>query len=238
MHETLFRICIWAVSLAHIIAVIYGLSAYSADTITAHMIAHVDYRITLSVCVVIEIIVWFLCVWAKQTLCSHTYALSASSTHSEAALGALFFLIAVLISWISLSTILTTSTHIIFVGILFGCFLIFILLLTYLTRQPEAGIVLRISILLLVISAVAMLSLFNSDSFYIAEHFGFFVYILTFLAFFSIHTYPHWAEETDSADLDEYECIWENWDNVENEKSHNLHGTYYAGRGGLVWIPN
>ena len=166
MREILFRLWIWAVALAHTITVIYGLAAYPPDTITAHMIAHEDYRIALSTCVVIEIVIWFLCVWAKQ-----------SSTHTEAAVLALLFLTSVLISWITLSTILTTNTHLVFVGILYGCFLVFTLLLCYLTRQQDALIVLRVCIFLLVVSAIAMLALYTANTFYIPEHIAFFVII-------------------------------------------------------------
>ena len=227
MREILFRLWIWAVALAHTITVIYGLAAYPPDTITAHMIAHEDYRIALSTCVVIEIVIWFLCVWAKQ-----------SSTHTEAAVLALLFLTSVLISWITLSTILTTNTHLFFVGILYGCFLVFTLLLCYLTRQQDALIVLRVCIFLLVVSAIAMLALYTANTFYIPEHIAFFVYVLTFIAFFTVHTYPHWPENDDDLEngvLDEYDCIWDStW---EDPECHNPPGTYYAGRGGPVWIP-
>ena len=190
MHQTLFRAWIWAIGLAHAGTLTYGLAAFPPDTITQHMIDHVEYRITISVCVLLQIITWSACVYAQHD-------------NRRGWITGLAFLClsATLVSWVSLTAILTTQTHLTFVYICMGSFTVFILILCYLTGPEHIWAVraLEACLFILIGAGIAMLCLFWDSRFYIPEHIGFFANAAVFTLFFTIHTYPHWSERDEAA---------------------------------------
>jgi hypothetical protein len=181
MHELLFCLWVWGLGLLLAGALTYGLLNYDPDTITQHMIDHVPYRIALSVSMILQSIVWFTCLYAKR---------------NRGCLAPVGFVLltTTVITWICLTTILTTSTHLIFVNICMLSFMLFILTLIFLIEPQSLGAIraLEASLLVLVSAGVAMLALYTDERFYIPEHIGCYAYALVFVSFFAIHTYPHW----------------------------------------------
>jgi hypothetical protein len=230
MSEQLFRALVMILGLTLLGALVYGLSAFPPQTITQTMTDSIGFRVTLTVCVVMQIIVWFLCVWSKRYV------------EPETANWAFVFLSLVVISWIALSTILTDATHMVFVGIAVGSLLIFLLLITKMTAHRESVLVLKLSILILSSSIIAMVILYNSHHFFIPEYVGFIAYSLIFTAFFSTHTNIRWVEE-DEGRYTPRELDWDNdtydpcCDSVPLTYPNNQRGFFHVGRCGAVWVP-
>jgi len=230
MREWVFRLWVVTLGLTLLGALVYGLSAFPPQTITQSMIDSVAFRITLTVCVMLQIIVWFLCVWSKRR------------AEPETANWAFVALSVVVIGWIALSTILTDDTHMVFVGITVAVLLIFLLLITRMTSDRDSVLVLHLSILILVASIAAMLVLYNNHNFFIPEYIAFITYSLIFTAFFSVHTNNQWLEE-DENDYVMRELDWDNESDIPCESSvplnypANQQGIFHVGRCGAVWVP-
>jgi hypothetical protein len=236
MREALFRLYILTIGLTLLGTLVYGLSAFPPQTITQTMIDSAPFRITLSVCVILQVIIWVLCIWAKR------------ESDPDTASWAFVALSLIVISWIALSTILTDSVHMIFVAICYGTLIIFILLITRMTTHYDAGIVLRISIISLIACVVAMIILYNNHHFFIPEYIGFISYAMVFTFYFVIHTDVRWAE----GDLDtEYALRDIDFDDpcqpilpraegasdtVPLDYPANQRGSFYVGRMGAVWV--
>jgi hypothetical protein len=201
MHELLFRLWIWALGLLLSGTLIYGLANYPPDTITQHMIDHVEYRISLSVAMILQSIIWFTCLYAKRD--------------SGYLAGAGFVLLTTtIIAWISLTTILTTSTHLIFVNICMLSFFLFTLVLIFIVDpiHTYAIYALTCSLLILFFAGIAMIALYTDPRFYIPEHIGSFAYALVFVSFFTVHTYPHWDPPPPAiitASVEMYSDVWD-----------------------------
>lgn len=231
MREWLFRLWVLTLGLTLLGALVYGLSAFPPQTITQTMIDSAPIRITLTVCVILQIITWFLCVWSKR------------HAEPETANWAFVALSLVVINWIALSTILTDATHMVFVGICVAALLIFLLLITKMTSHRESVMVLRLSILVLIASIVSMIVLYNSNHFFIPEYVAFMTYSLIFTAFFSTHTNSKWVEDDD----DNYVARDIDWDDstadIPCEASipltypNDQRGIFHVGRCGAVWVP-
>lgn len=189
MHELLFRAWVWALGLTNIGALIYGLAAFPPDTITQHMIDSVLYRIVLSSCMVFQVIIWSVCVYAKR-----------DNRRGWIAELALFLLNVVMATWIALTSILTTQVHIILVYICMSTFIAFIAIMCYLSGpgHTTAVIVLEGCLALLCCTGISMIALYSYASFYIPEHIGMFVNSAVFVLFFTVHTYRHWAERDEA----------------------------------------
>jgi hypothetical protein len=174
---------------------------YQPNTITQHMIDHEAYRIALSVSMILQSILWFTCLYAKR---------------ERGALVAVAFLLltASVITWISLTVILTTATHLILVCICMACFILFIIAFIFLIEPGRATAVwaLMFSTLILVSASVAIVILFNDPRFYIPEHIACYAYALVFLSFFTIHTYPHWDPSTATTIKADVEMYLHSWD--------------------------
>jgi hypothetical protein len=210
---------------------VYGASAFPPQTITQSMIDYVEFRIILTTCVILQVIVWFLCVWSKRNI------------EPDTANWAFVALSVVVISWIALSTILTDATHMIFVGICVAGLLIFILLLTKMTSHRESVLVMHLSILTLSASIIAMVILYNNHHFFIPEYVAFTTYSLIFTAFFSTHTHLKWIQE-DEETYAARELDWDNDPDIPCEAiipltyPPNQTGTFHVGRcGGAIWVP-
>lgn len=181
MQKSLFRLWVWGLGLLLAGALTYGLVNFEPNTITQHMIDHVPYRIALSVSIILQSMVWFTCLYTKRNLgCLAPVGFVLLTT--------------TVITWICLTTILTTFTHIIFVFICMGSFMLFILTMIFLIEPQSLRAIrtLEASLLLLVSAGAAMLVLYTDERFYIPEHIGCYAYALVFVTFFTIHTYPHW----------------------------------------------
>jgi hypothetical protein len=181
MHELLFRLWIWALGLLLAGTLTYGLANFPPDTITQHMIDHEAYRIALSVGMILQSIVWFTCLYAKR---------------GQGCLAPVAFVLLTitLITWVCLTTILTTEAHLIFVDICMLSFILFVLALIFLI-EPESRSAIRaleLSLLILIAASAAMVALYTDPRFYIPEHIGSYAYALVFVSFFTVHTYPHW----------------------------------------------
>ena len=201
MHELLFRLWVWGLGLLLAGALTYGLLNYDPDTITQHMIDHVPYRISLSVSMILQSMVWFVCLYAKRD-------------RGCLAPVAFVLLTATVITWICLTTVLTTSAHLIFVYICMGSFMLFVLALIFLMEPHslEAIRALEFSLLILASAGVAMLALYTDEKFYIPEHIGCYAYALVFVSFFTIHTYTHWDPRPQCpirADAEMYMHAWD-----------------------------
>jgi hypothetical protein len=231
MSELLFRVYVLIIGLTLLGALIYGLSAFPSQTITQTMIDSPGFRTTLTVCVVMQIIVWFLCVWSKRHI------------EQETANWAFVFLSLVVISWIALSTILTDTTHAVFVGIAAASLLIFLLLITKMTSHGESVLVLKLSILMFASAIIAMVILLNHHHFFIAEYVAFITYSLIFTAFFSTHTNVKWVEEEDEVRYATRELDWDDdredpcSDSIPLTYPNNQRGIFHVGRGGAIWVP-
>ena len=230
MSELLFRVCVLIFGLTLLGALVYGLSAFPPQTITQTMIDSPGFRVTLTVSVIMQIIVWFLCVWSKR------------HAEQETANWAFVFLSLVVISWIALSTILTDATHMVFVGIAVASLLVFLLLITKMTSHRESVLVLQLSILILASSIIAMVILYNNHHFFIPEYVAFITYSLIFTAFFSTHTNVKWVEE-DECRYATRELDWNDdrddpcSDSVPLTYPNNQRGFFHVGRGGAIWVP-
>lgn len=231
MREWLFRLGVLTLGLTLLGTLVYGLSGFPPQTITQTMIDSAVFRICLTVCVILQIIVWFLCVWSKR------------HAEPETANWAFVTLSLVVISWIALSTILTDTTHATFVGICVGGLLVFLLLITKMTSHRESVMVLHLSILILVASIVAMMILYNNHHFFIPEYVIFITYSLIFTAFFSIHTNTKWVEDFNENAYVTRELDWDNESDIPCEASvpltypNNERGYFHVGRHGAVWVP-
>ena len=230
MSELLFRAFVLILGLTLLGALVYGLSAFPPQTITQTMTDSVGFRVTLTVCVVMQIVVWFLCVWSKR------------HAEPETANWAFVFLSFVAISWIALSTILTDATHMVFVAIAVSSLLIFLLLITRMTSHRESVLVLKLSILILSSSIIAMVILYNNHHFFIPEYVAFITYALIFTAFFSTHTNVRWVEE-DEGRYSTRELDWDDdrgdpcTESVPLTYPNNQRGIFHVGRCGAVWVP-
>ena len=181
MNELLFRLWVWALGLLLAGALTYGLANYPPDTITQHMIDHEAYRLALSVGMILQSIGWFTCLYAKRNLgCLAPVAFVLLTT--------------TLVTWVCLTTILTTDTHLILVDICMLSFILFVLALIFLIEPESLGAVraLELSLLVLISASAAMVALYTDPRFYIQEHIGSYAYALVFVSFFTVHTYPHW----------------------------------------------
>ena len=222
MREKLFILWVWALGVTLAGTLVYGLVNFPPNTITQHMINHVEYRIIITVCVVLQSVLWLWCVWSKRL---QDYAL---------AIYAYMFITIIIISWIVLSTILTTEVHIIFVYICMGSLFFFIATLAQITVHENAVYILYFSLLTMLATGIAMIILFAKGSdFFIPEHIAFLAYDAVFVLFFTVHTYAYWdQDERINKELSIYSSDWQT-----EEEEEEISGTFYAGRGGLVWIP-
>ena len=232
MREWVFRLIIATLGLTLTGTLVYGLADFPPQTITQTMIDSYVFRILLTICVMLQVIVWFLCVWSKR------------HAEPETANWAFVSLSLVVISWIALSTILTDTTHMVFVGICVAWLLIFLLLVTKMTSHRESVTVLHLCILVLVASIVAMAILYNSHHFFIPEYIAFIAYSLIFTAFFSVHTNTRWLE--DDCYEEAYATKVLDWDihcdppcddSVPLTYPLEERGVYHVGRCGAVWVP-
>lgn len=181
MHELLFRAWIWTLGLLLAGTVTYGLASFPPDTITQHMINHEGYRVALSVAIILQSVVWFACLYAKRA-------------RGWPAPAAFALLTASVVTWLCLTTILTTAAHNVFVVVCMLSFVLFVFALLSLldhASQPAAR-ALELSLLVLVAAEAAIFALYTDPRFYIAEHVALYANAMVFVAFFTAHTYPHW----------------------------------------------
>ena len=231
MHESLFRLWVLTLGLTLLGTLIYGLSAFPPQTITQTMIDSVVFRIILTVCVILQIVIWFLCLWSKRHL------------DPDITNWAFVCLSIVVISWIALSTILTDSTHIVFVCLAVACLLIFLLLILQLTSDNNLVCILRLSMLVLLSSIVSMIILYNNNEFFIAEYVAFITYSVIFTAFFATHTNVRWLDDDDDPPACTRHLNWDNDSEIPGEVCipltypDNQRGTYHVGRGSALWVP-
>jgi hypothetical protein len=218
MRELVFRLWILTLGLTLLCALIYGLVAFPPQTITQSMIDWPVFRLILTACVILQLTIWLLCVWSKRR------------AEPETADWAFVCITLVGINWIALSTILTDTSHIVFVAITVACLLIFLLLVTHMTSHPESVLVLHMSIFILVVSIVAMIILYNNHHFFIPEYIAFITYSLIFTAFFSIHTQVNWDEDVDDVSS---ELLWDNGTDPYCTDPYPKNSK----RPGAVWLP-
>ena len=231
MREKLFILWVWALGITLAGTLIYGLVNFQPESITRHMIDHVEYRIIITVCVLLQTILWFWCVWSKK------------SHDKELTIAAYILLTVMLVSWIVLSNILTTDVHIVFVYICMGSLFFFILVLSQITLHENAVYTLYFSLAVMLASAITMIVLYAQMNFYIPEHIAFLAYDFVFTSFFTIHTYRYWNHaEVIKAAVEMYSADWDGTStpkkpNETPDDASELGGCFYIGRGGLVWIP-
>ena len=231
MHESIFRLWVLTLGLTLLGTLIYGLSAFPPQTITQTMIDSTVFRLVLTVCVLLQIVIWFLCLWSKRHM------------DPEISNWAFVSLSIVVISWIALSTILTDTTHIVFVCIAVTCLLIFLLLIMQMTSDRDSLCVLHFSLLILVISIVAMIVLYNNQEFFIAEYIAFITYSIIFTAFFATHTNVKWLDDDDESPTSTRHLNWDDGDEIPGEicipltYPDNQRGTYHVGGGSALWVP-
>ena len=175
----LYYTFICALGLTLLITLIYGLTL-SNDTVSHNMLTYIPYRIVLSTCIFLQMGVWTLCLYSKRAMDPNT------------AIWGFLTMGLVICSWVGLSTVLTGTTHIVFVITFMASFFTSMLILCHLTWQEEAGKVLRLSLAFVLVCVVAMTILFNQGQFYIMEHVAFISYSLVFMAFFLVHPPSDW----------------------------------------------
>lgn len=225
MMESLFILWIWILGLTLNGTLVYGLVNFAPDTVTQYMIDSVIYRIVVTTCVMSQIIVWFWCIWSKRL------------HGNNAAFSALIFLSIIIVSWVVLSNILTTTTHFVFAFIFMFSYMIFIVLLIQITFQTTALWILYACLFLFVVCGIAMFVLLDSPQFYIPEQIAFLTYGCAFIAFFSVHTFREWKVNDEDLDLLP-RSNWKHgniWD--ENEDNEDVSGIFYVRNGALLWIP-
>ena len=125
-----------------------------------------------------------------------------------------------------------------------GCLFVFLLILSQITMHDNAVYTIYFCLVVMFGSAIAMIVLYSNLFFYIPEHIAFLTYDFVFTAFFTIHTYAYWNHsETIRKALEMYSADWGDDDDAETfkgtpfEDEEELTGSFYVGRGGLVWIP-
>ena len=181
MRELLFRAWVWNLGLLLAGIASYGLGSYPPDTVTQHMIDHEGYRVALFVAVVLQSVVWFACLYAKRArgwLAPVAFALLTASV----------------VTWLALTTVLTTATHNLLVVVCMLTFVLFAAALTLLLgpAHQHAARVLELTLLLLVAADAAIFALYSDPRFYVAEHVALYANALVFVAFFTAHPYPDW----------------------------------------------
>jgi hypothetical protein len=139
MRELLFRAWVWTLGLLLAGIASYGLGSYPPDTVTQHMIDHEGYRVALFIAVVLQSVVWFACLYAKRArgwLAPVVFALLTASV----------------VTWLALTTVLTTATHNLLVVVCMLTFVLFAAALTLLLgpAHQHAARVLELTLLLLV----------------------------------------------------------------------------------------
>ena len=181
MHELLFRAWIWTLGLLLAGIATYGLASYQPDTVTQHMIDHEGYRVALSVAVILQSVVWFACLYAKRA-------------RGWPAAVAFALLTASVVTWLGLTTVLTTATHNLLVVVCMVSFVLFAgaLCLMLGPAHPHAARALELTLLLLIAADVAIFALYSDPRFYVAEHVALYADALVFVAFFTAHPYPDW----------------------------------------------
>lgn len=181
MHSLLFHAWIWMLGLLLAGTVTYGLASYPPATITQYMINHEGYRVALSTAVILQSVVWFACLYAKRArgwLAPVAFALLTGTV----------------VTWLALTTVLTTITHDIFVVACMLTFVLFAGALAFLLdpAAQHAARVLELALLLLVAAEAAVFALYADPHFYIAEHVALYAIALLFVAFFTSHPYSDW----------------------------------------------
>ena len=182
MSTALFRLLVLALAATMLGAQIYGLSHHPDQTVTGDMRAESLYLILMSCSLLFQSAVWALCLYRKRCLDPEASAWGAAA------------IAVMLIGWIGLTSILTTDTHYVFVGIFVAAFLALVLIFCYLVWQPTPSLILRLCLVLELVCIIAMLIIFNSKDFYIPEQIAFITYTLIFTLFFWTHPYAAWAE--------------------------------------------
>jgi glucan phosphoethanolaminetransferase (alkaline phosphatase superfamily) len=212
MHESIFRLWVLTLGLTLLGTLIYGLSAFPPQTITQTMIDSTVFRLVLTVCVLLQIVIWFLCLWSKR--------------HMDPEIS----------NWAFVS-------HIVFVCIAVTCLLIFLLIIMQMTSDRESLCVLHFSLLILVISIVAMIVLYNNQEFFIAEYIAFITYSIIFTAFFATHTNVKWLDDDDESPTSTRHLNWDDGEEIPGEicipltYPDNQRGTYHVGGGSALWVP-
>jgi hypothetical protein len=195
-----FRLLIVVLGATLLGAQIYGISHHPEKTVTGNMQSESLYLVLTSCSLLLQSFVWALCLYQKSFL------------DPEAAGWGLVTLSVMLVSWIGLTSILTTDVHYIFTGVFVVSFVVLILILCYLVWQPLPSLILRLCLLLELVCITAMLILFNSKEFYLPEQIGFIAYTLIFMAFFLTHPYRDWDEPPPQMYLPTHSLHWQECD--------------------------
>ena len=186
--QTATRMWTTFLGLALFFTLLYGIAFMSSNTITQHMKDSNSYRIILSTWVILQLITWGLCIYAKSLV-------------SPALAGSAFVaLCSTTGMWIGLSMDLTTNTHYLLTGLFVIFFLIMGICIQYMLYQNQAVLVARagITILFVILFIYFIMYLTNTGNpgpnVFILEHVIFMVYTLVFTLFFWVHTLEYWDE--------------------------------------------
>jgi hypothetical protein len=175
-----YIISVLSLGLTMLLTLIYGLTI-SSETVSENMDTYTAYRIILSISIIIHTGFWAICMYSKWDIDPET------TTWGLITIGVTVG------GWVGLSTILTGTTHAVYVCVFISSFLVTVLILCSLTWQRHVVDMLMLCTAFLLVCIVVMTILYNNKEFYIMEHVALITYCLIFILFFLSHTPDQWG---------------------------------------------
>jgi hypothetical protein len=154
------------------------------NSISENMLADPVYRIFVSSTVMLQLATWSLCLHSKWKV------------WPDLVFWGYLAMILMICSWVGLTAILRGDVHITFLYVFTSSFLVLLLILYTLSHQPQAVLLLRGSILVLILCALSLAISWGAinDWFYLVEHIAFLIYSTIFVCFFMVHPFYEWGE--------------------------------------------
>jgi hypothetical protein len=163
----------------------YGMANFEkGQSISAHIIESLEYRMALSIEITLQVAVWML------------YAYAKSDDDPDIASAVFVSLTALLISWIGLTIFLSGPIHSLFAGIAICNIVITTVLLSLITDERTPKYILWANLVPFLACVAAMMTLSGSAKFYIPEYLAFIFYSAFFTIFFLAHPYYKWRSYT------------------------------------------
>ena len=206
---------IYSLGLILTCSLIFGLVHLPNNTISDNMLTQPAYRIVVSSSIILQLAIWCICLYSKRT------------ANQNAAVWGYVVMIAMLINWIGLTSILRGTEHVIFVSLFMLCFLTLLLIFCTVTWQADVCAFIQVGLALLSACSFGGIVLFNKNEFYLLEHISFIIYSLIFTFFFTIHPYPDWDALPEALQAFEEDLDWERW---EQHAMHAKHTQRVSGR--------
>jgi hypothetical protein len=163
----------------------YGMANFEkGQSISAHIIESLEYRMALSIEITLQIIVWMLYTYAK------------SDNDPNIASWVFVSLTMVLVGWVGLSIFLKNTIHSIFAGVAICNIIISTISLSTVTSEDIPKYILWASMVPFSACVGAMMILSGTPKFYIPEYLAFIFYGAFFTIFFLSHPYYEWRTPT------------------------------------------